>query len=473
MKNIKHTILIAAMLSAAFGAAASSQAKYVFYFIGDGMGLNQVQLAELYGAETDGGRIGREPLLMTGFPVVSVGSTFSESNGVTDSAASGTALASGVKTANGCIGVAADKKTPLKSIAHRAKEAGRRVGISSSVAINHATPAAFYAHNKSRKNYNAIGRDLPASGFDFFGGSDFWGVPPADSAGLFNEARRAGYTIVRGYDAYKKAASSASRMILFQDSEASAVDSRTTPYAIDRRSGDLSLAQIVSAGIDFLAKDAPNGFFFMIEGGNIDWECHSNDAAAVAAEVRDFDSAIAVAYDFYRQHPDETLIVVTADHETGSLCLGTGSYDLNLRALASQKVSEVQFSRMLNDAHRRGGGNFSWDDARRMLADNFGFWEEIELTPEQEESLRAAFTRSYGKERQSTQSEYQKDVPLASEAKRILDSIALVGWGSGGHSASFVPVFAIGSGAENFKALNDNAQIARRIARIGGYPVEN
>ena len=83
-----------------------------------------------------------------------------------------------------------------------------------------------------------------------------------------------------------------------------------------------------------------------------------------------------------------------------------------------------------------------------MLADNFGFWEEIELTPEQEESLRAAFTRSYGKERQSTQSEYQKDVPLASEAKRILDSIALVGWGSGGHSASFVPVFAIGSGAE-------------------------
>ena len=470
MKNIKHTILIAAMLSAAFGAAASSQAKYVFYFIGDGMGLNQVQLAELYGAETDGGRIGREPLLMTGFPVVSVGSTFSESNGVTDSAASGTALASGVKTANGCIGVAADKKTPLKSIAHRAKEAGRCVGISSSVAINHATPAAFYAHNKSRKNYNAIGRDLPASGF---GGSDFWGVTPADSAGLFNEARRAGYTIVRGYDAYKKAASSASRMILFQDSEASAVDSRTTPYAIDRRSGDLSLAQIVSAGIDFLAKDAPNGFFFMIEGGNIDWECHSNDAAAVAAEVRDFDSAIAVAYDFYRQHPDETLIVVTADHETGSLCLGTGSYDLNLRALASQKVSEVQFSRMLNDAHRRGGGNFSWDDARRMLADNFGFWEEIELTPEQEESLRAAFTRSYGKERQSTQSEYQKDVPLASEAKRILDSIALVGWGSGGHSASFVPVFAIGSGAENFKALNDNAQIARRIARIGGYPVEN
>ena len=158
----------------------------------------------------------------------------------------------------------------------------------------------------------------------------------------------------------------------------------------------------------------------MVEGGKIDWACHSNDAATVFHEVMDMDNAIKVAYEFYEQHPDETLIVVTADHETGGIVLGKGPYTLNLQALKSQKVSE--------------SGSFS------------------------------------GKEIDLTKSEYQQDEPLAAEAKRILDDIALVGWTSGGHSGGYVPVFAIGAGAQLFQGRIDNTEIPVKIAEAAGYP---
>ena len=133
------------------------------------MGLNQIQMTELYGAELQG-NIGITSLLFTQFPMATIATTYSATNGVTDSAASGTALATGVKTRNGCIGVMKDKVTPLKSIAVRAREAGCKVGVASSVAVNHATPAAFYAHQASRNNYYEIGQELIASNFDYFAG---------------------------------------------------------------------------------------------------------------------------------------------------------------------------------------------------------------------------------------------------------------------------------------------------------------
>ncbi len=462
--------LSAAMLSAAYNPALAQQAKYVFYFIGDGMGQNQVQLTELYRGEMEG-KIGLVPLLFTQFPYASIASTYSSTNGVTDSAASGTALATGSKTANGCIGVASDKKTPLKSIAYRAKEAGKRVGVSSSVAINHATPAAFYGHNESRKNYNDIAMELGPSGFDFFGGADFWGAVPEDSLGVFNNSRRHGYTIVRGYDEFRKNIDKADKIILLQDEETSKIDERTIPYTIDRQPGNLTLPEITQAGIDFLMKDAPNGFFFMIEGGNIDWECHSNDAAPIIHEIQDFDNAIGIAYEFYKKHPDETLIVVTADHETGSLCLGTGPYVLNLKALSNQKVSELQFTRILNQMRKENKGVVTKEMADKALAEYFGFGTALQLNDKQKARLDAAYEESFGPKVELVESEYQAVIPLATEAKRIINEIAYLGWGSGGHSASFVPVYAVGAGADAFTARTDNAGIARIISNLGGYPV--
>ena len=470
MKNVRLQLFVSFLLCACFLHA--QQAKYIFFFIGDGMGLNQIQMTELYGAELQG-NIGITSLLFTQFPMATIATTYSATNGVTDSAASGTALATGVKTRNGCIGVMKDKVTPLKSIAVRAREAGCKVGVASSVAVNHATPAAFYAHNENRKNYNAIGHDLVAAGFDFYGGADFWGVTPQDSIGLYDLARSNGYTITRGYKEFQKKARTSDRMILFQKIAVSKIDSRTTPYAIDRQKTDLTLSEITRAGIKVLTKDPKKGFFFMIEGGSIDWACHSNDAATVIHEVQDLDRAIGVAYEFYQQHPDETLIVVTADHETGGLGLGTGSYELNLSVLSNQKISEREFSKVLGNLRKKCNGYVSWDIVKNSLSENFGFWKKIRLTLQQEERLKIAYESSFINGASLVESEYQKDETIAAEAKKIINEIALVDWISKGHSASFVPVFALGAGAENFQSRTDNAEIPRKIAEIGGYGLEN
>lgn len=154
----KITLLLAAVAFSIIGAYAQ-QAKYVFYFIGDGMGVNQVQGTELYRGELEG-KIGITPILFTQFPYATVATTFSATNGVTDSAAAGTALATGNKTKNGAIGVLKDLETPVNSIAVWAKNAGYRVGVATSVSVDHATPAAFYAHAGSRSSYYNIGKDL-------------------------------------------------------------------------------------------------------------------------------------------------------------------------------------------------------------------------------------------------------------------------------------------------------------------------
>ena len=130
----------------------AQQAKYVFYFIGDGMGVNQVLGTEMYQSELKG-EIGVTQLLFTQFPYATVAHTFSASHGVTDSAAAGTALATGHKTKNGALGVQKDLTTEVSSVAAWAKSNGYRVGVSTSVSVDHATPAAFYAHQPNRSSY--------------------------------------------------------------------------------------------------------------------------------------------------------------------------------------------------------------------------------------------------------------------------------------------------------------------------------
>lgn len=460
------------LLVLAVGTLFGQEAKYVFYFIGDGMGLNQVNGAEAYRAELEG-RIGIQPLLFTQFPYATVATTYSATNGVTDSAASGTALATGHKTKNGVIGMNKERDSVLTSVAVWAKENGARVGISTSVSVDHATPSAFYAHVPDRGMYYQIGKDLIKIGFDFYAGSDF--LKPVDrkapeEAPLYEQCRQGGYTIARGYKEYRKRARKAEKIILLQSEEASQRDRSSIPYAIDRENGDLTLAEITRAGVNFLSKDLSKGFFFMIEGGKIDWACHANDAATVFQEVIDLDDAVRVAYEFYEQHPDETLIVVTADHETGGLALGTGAYALNLQALKYQQMSVNKFSRLLNDLRARTGNKVTWEMARRALEENFGFWTSLKLSDKQEKRLRKTFDENFlNKEAALDASEYQKDERLATVAKEIINEIALVGWMSGSHSDAYVPVFAIGAGAEKFCRRTDNAEIPLKIAEAAGW----
>lgn len=468
-----HLLFALVLLSCNWSFA--QQAKYVFYFIGDGMGVNQVQGTELFQGEMKG-EIAIEPLCFTQFPVSTVATTFSATNGVTDSAAAGTALATGNKTKNGAIGVLKDLETPVNSVAVWAKNSGRKVGVATSVSVDHATPAAFYAHEAGRGSYYNIGADLYAAGFDFYAGSDFMepdNKEDKSAKNLYKMADEYGYSIARGYNDYTKKSAKADKMILFQSEEASSKDRSAIPYAIDRTEKDLTLEEITRSAIDFLSKDLSKGFFLMVEGGKIDWACHSNDAATAFREVQDLDKAIRQAYEFYKQHPDETLIVVTADHETGGIVLGTGEYRLNLKALDNQKMSESGFTKVLNTLRKKYKNNVPWEAVKTALKENFGFWDKIKLSEKQEERLVNVYEKTLkGQNAKMEKSEYARDEALAAEAKRIVSEIALIGWTSGGHSAGYVPVFAIGAGAENFSGRLDNTQIPALIAKSAGYIVE-
>ena len=446
----------------------AQQAKYVFYFIGDGMGVNQVNGAEMYLAEQEG-RIGVKPLLFTTFPAGTMATTFSATNSVTDSSAAGTALATGEKTYNGAVSMDDDKNV-LSTVAERAKKAGRKVGIATSVSVDHATPAAFYAHQPNRSRYYEIALDLPKAGFDFYAGSGFLKPTTADkkeAPNVFPIIEEAGYTIARGLDEYKEKAADAKKMILIQKEGA---EPSCLPYAIDHEEGDLTLPEITESAVSFLSKGNKKGFFLMVEGGKIDWACHSNDPVTVFEEVIDLDNAVRVAYEFYKKHPKETLIVVTADHETGGMGLGIGKYELHLKSLLNQKQSQDLLSKAITDLRKDKAGKASWNEIKDLLTEKMGFWKELPLTWEQEKMLRDEYEQSFVKNKVVfEESLYARTEPLAAAARKVMSQIAMVGWTSSSHTAGYVPVFAIGAGADLFTGKMDNTEIPKRIAKAAGY----
>ena len=447
----------------------AQQAKYVFYFIGDGMGVNQVNGTEMYLAEQEG-RIGVKPLLFTTFPAGTMATTFSATNSVTDSSAAGTALATGEKTYNGAVSMDDDKNV-LSTVAERAKKAGRKVGIATSVSVDHATPAAFYAHQPNRSRYYEIALDLPKAGFDFYAGRGF--LKPTTTAdkkeapNVFPIIEEAGYTIARGLDEYKEKAADAKKMILIQKEGA---EPSCLPYAIDHEEGDLTLPEITESAVSFLSKGNKKGFFLMVEGGKIDWACHSNDPVTVFEEVIDLDNAVRVAYEFYKKHPKETLIVVTADHETGGMGLGIGKYELHLKSLLNQKQSQDLLSKAITDLRKDKAGKASWNEIKDLLTEKMGFWKELPLTWEQEKMLRDEYEQSFVKNKVVfEESLYARTEPLAATARKVMSQIAMVGWTSSSHTAGYVPVFAIGAGADLFNGKMDNTEIPKRIAKAAGY----
>ena len=473
MRNRLSIILL--MFLFALTLSAQGKAKYVFYFIGDGMGVNQVNAAETYLGALQG-RIGIQPLCFPSFPYSAFVNTQSATNGVTDSAAGGTALACGQKTKNGTLGMLKDLTTSVSSIADWARNSGAAVGITTSVAIDHATPAAFYAHVKERHEQYTIGKQLVESANDFYAGSDF--TIPTDpeypnGPTLYEEANAKGFTISRGYADYQKRAANAKKMILLQSEEASKADRYSIPYALDRKDGDLTLTDITRAGIDFLMKKQgeKNGFFMMIEGGKIDWACHANDLAFIP-ELIDMDNAVKVAYDFYKQHPDETLIIVTADHETGGIVLSRGLYEINLAAVGNQRITIEKLGKELHKMHDVKGDKLLWDDIKTFLAENFGFWDKISLTDEQTKRLESSFKKIMDGTSKDQRTLYQNDDELAVTVRSIMSECAQVGWHVTSHSNGYVPCFAIGAGAEQIHGRIDNTEIPKIVAKAAGWKAE-
>ena len=351
MKKFSLLILI---LLLPLVASAQQKAKYVFYFIGDGMGFNHVSLTEYWLGYTQDVFDSR-PLSFSAFPVLGWAVTHSESNLITDSAAAGTALSTGSKTKNGMLATGPDS-TALESISYKIHDAGYKVGISSTVGINHATPAAFYGHNVNRGNYYEIASEIPASEFEFFagGGAIESTGDDEDRVSVYEAIGKGGYVIAEGMDDFAAKKDGAEKMMLLQK------DGRLRtelPYAIDMKEDDMTQADLVRASIDFLYEEDGEGFFVMSEGGRIDWASHGNDTKAVILETLSLSDAVAEAVRFYNEHPDETLIVVTADHETGGLTLSwEKGYNLYLDKLeeircSKDKVSEEERERMNEISH--------------------------------------------------------------------------------------------------------------------------
>ena len=401
-RSIQLLAAAALFLMAASCARQEKQAKYVFYFIGDGMGSTHVAAAEAYLAQ-ERGVIGMDPLCFTQFPVLGEAVSCSANSIITDSSAAGTALSTGEKTNNGMLAIAPDSTTLLKSISYKIHDAGYSVGVMSTTPINHATPAAFFGHNVKRGNYYEIGKEIPESGFEFFAGGGLYhpnGKEKDQTPSLWDIIADGGYTLAYGYEDFltKK---DADHIVLVQAEGAEEI----CPYALGRPEGALTLSQIVEAAISVLERN-PKGFFLMAEGGLIDWTAHSQDLAGTIFEILDFDKAVAVANAFYEKHPDETLIVVTADHETGGIALGRkgSKYDLTV-------IDKIKNTSTTTDL------------------------EEYMSNP--------------------------KSIDSVNEEARI-------GWTTYSHCGGPVPVWAKGVGAERFAARQDNTDIPKKICAAMG-----
>lgn len=291
------SLLCAGLLWSACAAPVCGEeaADSAILLIGDGMGPLQIRLAR----GTEGG-----PLAMERTPYSGIVTTQSADRAVTDSAASGTALATGRKTNNGMVGVAPDGRR-LQTIVERARLAGKSTGIISTDSLHGATPASFAAHVESRGEREKIAAQMAASGVDVMMG--FWkgwflpksaGGERDDGRDLVAEIRQAGYDVVFTRNGLRKA--KADKVVgLFEDD--------TAP----------SLSEMVSVAIARLDKN-PKGFLLVVEEARIDWECHDHNLDAAIERVRMLDAAVVTALDFARDD-GSTLVVVTADHETGGL----------------------------------------------------------------------------------------------------------------------------------------------------------
>ena len=318
MKKWIRIFMLLLFIVSGIGAWAQT-VKNVVFMIGDGMGLAQVQAAMLH-SET--------PLELERAQYVGLSRTCSANNRVTDSAAGGTALATGYKTNNGTVGMSPDSIV-LKNIRELAQEAGFATGVVVTKDITDATPAAFLAHRNSRKMADGIAEDIVSSGVTLFmGGGRARFVKRADGRDLIAELKKAGYTVLDKKEQIPDVKSGKVAGLFAKKHMKRASDSR----------GDY-LAVATRQALNLLKGASSQGFFLMVEGSQIDACCHANDGGSVVSETLDFDRAVGEAFDFADRNPG-TLVVVTADHETGGMSLPSGNEDF---LLGDQGV-EMKFS---------------------------------------------------------------------------------------------------------------------------------
>lgn len=449
---------------AALSAAAQDQGpRYIFYFIGDGMGMGPVMTAQAYNREI---LKNDQPLLMMQFPVVSWCMTYSASHSITDSAAAGTALSTGHKTKNGMLGMDPDTVS-VTSIARQFKDAGYGVGIVTSVAPDDATPGAFYAHVPYRKMYYDIDIQAARSGYDFLAGAGLLGTVTVDgdSTDVLDVMAEQGVQMIYGPDEITRINSD--KVFLVNPRGTSPYN---IGYTIDSIGGVLTLPLIAETCLEHLERVSPDRFFMMVEGGNIDHALHGNDGGAAVKEVLNFDQALKIAYDFYLAHPDETLILVTADHDTGGMVnvhSRTGQH-MPLGVFDWQKVSKEEFSNYCKSL-LRDRRVYRWEDMQEYLEQNLGLFTHIPVSEERLESLKKMFNDTFEMRNSADQKTlYASFNAFAVEVFKLVNDAAGAAFTTVGHSGNPVPVFAVGVGSDEFKGLNNNSDLPAKIRRLCG-----
>ena len=485
--------------------------KYIFMFIGDGMSYPQIQLTNYFVSANNNADTSekitvdgesktildsKNNLSMMNFPVTGSAQTYDSTSFAPDSASTATSIATGNKTWSGSINVSEDFTQEYETIAEKLKaQKDYKIGIISSVNINHATPAAFYAHQESRNNYYDIGLEMIESGFDY--STFIFSFDPTgeneDQKDIYTLAEEAGYKVVKTQAEAEALTSEDGKVVVIDEHLA---DSDAMSYDMDLKEGEWALADYVDKGIEML--DNENGFFMMVEGGKIDWACHANDAAATISDTIALDEAVDEALEFYNEHPDETLIIVTGDHETGGLTIGYAGtdYDTFLTNFNNQKISYAKFDSDYVEGYKANSTDFDTvmeditelfglsvptsdtvDMEQKDSADNHPESDDdgsLELTQYEYNLLKEAYettmTRT-GEEEEFAQDEYVKYgsyEPLTVTITHILNNKSGVNFGSYAHTGLPVEVLVQGAGQDNFEGYYDNTEIYDKLAALTG-----
>lgn len=465
---LSSIILLFAIISTeAAGVVISGSApKYVFLFIGDGMGFEHINITERYLADKEMPSLSFTKLKTKGSIATDCLDYY-----VTDSSAAITAILTGNKTNFGYLNVGADGKA-YETIAEKLKkQKDYKIGIVTSQYVNHATPAGMYAHQDSRYNFYNISLEIINSGFDYIAGGDFLyrRSDTGTEEDIHEVLSKNGYNVTNDFSNVRKE----SKNIVINPMLAA---DGTIPFYIDRADETVTgIAELTRLGIELL--EGSGGFFMMVEGGKIDTGAHYNDAATVIGEMIDFDEAIKVAFEFYEKHKNETLIIIIADHETGGLTYDK-EYGGNFKLLDFQKTSYLNFS---YNASRYRENTIGKKRALDDIESSFGLYvnnndtlvknSNLALTDEESERLGKAYnyTRIVPSERIMSDDYYDlygSYDPFTVEAIRILDSRCGISWTSFYHTNAKVPLYATGKYSKFFKGDIDNTDIFKLFCKV-------
>jgi alkaline phosphatase len=437
------------------GAAQSHTPKYIFIFMADGAGITHMEIARMYSRV-----VHKEGLNITD-KIIKEGSiglltTHAADSLSTDSAAAATSMATGCKAKIGAFGSCADGSIS-KTVLEVAKEKGMRIGLVTNATIYDASPAAFAGHVPNRRFYNLIIDQYLRLGPELLlgGGRNRFlpqkepGSARKDDSDMIAAFKKQGYTYVS--DKQELSRAKGTKILgLFSLGDMS--------FEIDRdKEREPSVSEMTQAAIRLLEEGNRRGFVAFIENEHVDTAGHFTDVASVIREFREFDRAVGLAYEFYRRHPRETLILVTSDHETGGLGFTLALEELyagreSKRLAATEedlkKIDSIPIS--LKKAAEILGPNPTSDSIDQLMKDYF---KGFKLAPDLKKLMLA---------KQVAARNIYSD-PIANCLGLMVANNTQAYWGSTTHTNQPVFVAALGVGVERFRGYQDNTDFAKHL----------